>query len=68
MTEEEQQELHIKIGQLRQQHRDLDVAIDALVIAGTSNPLQLQRLKKQKLKLKDEIVVLEDRLFPDIIA
>ncbi|MDB5698236.1 MAG: hypothetical protein JWN69_1040 [Alphaproteobacteria bacterium] len=53
---------------LREAHRDLDVAID--VLCGTSVPdqLQLARLKKRKLRLRDEIAMLEDALIPDIIA
>ena len=57
-----------KIQQLRVQHRDLDDAISALIYAGTSNMLQIKRLKKQKLMLKDKISKLEDQLLPDIIA
>lgn len=68
VTEDEEQEIRIKIGRLRQEHRDLDAAIDALMQSGPSDPLQIQRLKKQKLRLKDTITVLEDSLFPDIIA
>ncbi|HPF48063.1 MAG TPA: DUF465 domain-containing protein [Emcibacteraceae bacterium] len=57
-----------KIQQLRVQHRDLDDAISALIYSGTSNMLQIKRLKKQKLMLKDKIAQLEDQLLPDIIA
>ncbi len=57
-----------KIQQLRVQHRDLDDAISALIDSGTSNMLQIKRLKKQKLLLKDKIAKLEDELLPDIIA
>ncbi len=57
-----------KIQQLRVQHRDLDDSISALIGAGTSNMLQIKRLKKQKLILRDKIVKLEDELLPDIIA
>lgn len=57
-----------KIQQLRVQHRDLDDAIAALLEAGTSNMIQIKRLKKQKLLLKDKIAKLEDELLPDIIA
>jgi len=56
------------IGVLRQEHRDLDDAIDALMFAPASDQLQIARLKKRKLKLKDEIAALEDQLIPDIIA
>lgn len=57
-----------KIQQLRVQHRDLDDAIAALIESGTTNMLQIKRLKKQKLLLKDKITKLEDELLPDIIA
>jgi hypothetical protein len=57
-----------QIGVLRQEHRDLDAAIDALAFAPASDQLQVARLKKRKLKLKDEITALEDQLIPDIIA
>lgn len=53
---------------LRIEHRDLDSAIDALRATGSSDQLQLARLKKRKLKLRDEIVAIEDQLIPDIIA
>ena len=56
------------IGVLRQEHRDLDDAIDALLFAPASDQMQVARLKKRKLKLKDEITALEDQLIPDIIA
>ncbi|MDG1022039.1 MAG: DUF465 domain-containing protein [Emcibacteraceae bacterium] len=58
----------MKIQQLRVQHRDLDDAIDALLKSGTTNMLQIKRLKKQKLMLKDQIAKLEDEMLPDIIA
>lgn len=56
-----------RLARLRQEHRDLDTAIDALE-ADATDQLQLRRLKRQKLRLKDEIQRLEDVLFPDIIA
>lgn len=57
-----------KTQELRVQHRDLDDAITALINTGTTNMIQLRRLKKQKLILKDKIRQLEDVLLPDIIA
>ena len=53
---------------LRTEHRDLDAAIDALTDAGSSDQLQIARMKKRKLKLKDQITLIEDYLIPDIIA
>jgi len=57
-----------RLLQLRQEHRDLDSAIEALRESPASDQLQLARLKKRKLRLKDEIALLEDQLIPDIIA
>ena len=65
MTEEEMRE---RLELLKVEHRDLDAAIDALRSAGVSDQLQLARLKKRKLKLKDQIAMIEDYLIPDIIA
>lgn len=53
---------------LRVEHRDLDSAIIALGATGPIDQLQLARLKKRKLRLRDEIALLEDQLIPDIIA
>jgi hypothetical protein len=57
-----------RLDVLRIEHRDLDDAIAALSLASTPNQLQMARLKKRKLRLRDEIVSLEDMLIPDIIA
>ncbi len=57
-----------KLQNLLQQHRDLDAAISSLEATGTSDQLQLRRLKKMKLDLKDQILQLENMLVPDIIA
>jgi len=57
-----------RLVRLRQEHRDLDAAIDALRAAPATDQLQLARLKKRKLRLRDEIALLEDQLIPDIIA
>ncbi|MBG1232465.1 YdcH family protein [Aestuariivirga litoralis] len=61
-------QLRSKLQHLYQQHRDLDAAIDALGDTGKADPLQLQRLKKLKLSLKDQIAQIENMLIPDIIA
>jgi hypothetical protein len=65
---EQEEELRRELLQLRQEHRDLDAAIAALVETGASDPIRIQRLKKRKLGLKDRIAAIEDRLLPDIIA
>ena len=57
-----------RLAALRIEHRDLDVAIDALRSMAAPDQLQLARLKKRKLRLKDEIAALEDMTVPDIIA
>lgn len=57
-----------RLQALRIEHRDLDAAIDALTAAGSSDQLQIARLKKRKLGLKDQIAIFEDHLLPDIIA
>ncbi|TCD04143.1 DUF465 domain-containing protein [Erythrobacteraceae bacterium CFH 75059] len=67
----DEEELRKMLGLLRTEHRDLDVAIAALTAAansGGADQLQIARLKKRKLALRDRIAVLEDRLLPDIIA
>ncbi|WP_112663886.1 YdcH family protein [Microvirga flavescens] len=61
-------ELDDQLARLKQEHRDLDNAIDALEHIITGDQLQVQRLKKRKLVLKDQIIRLEDQLTPDIIA
>ena len=60
--------IRAKLQNLLQQHRDLDVAIESLAAAGTADQLQLRRLKKMKLDLKDRISMLENMLIPNIIA
>ena len=68
MTEQDDQELLAALARLLQEHRDLDVAIEALQNAPGHDILQIQRLKKRKLHLKDRIGFIEDQLTPDIIA
>lgn len=67
-----EQELRKRLTLLRTEHRDLDAAIAALTDAGQRSgfldQLQIARLKKRKLKLKDQIAMIEDYLLPDIIA
>jgi hypothetical protein len=68
MTNDERRELEAILARLRQEHRDLDAAIEALHNAPGSDILQVQRLKKRKLHLRDRISFIEDQLTPDIIA
>jgi hypothetical protein len=68
MTEEDERELRLQLARLQQEHRDLDVAISALQHSPGSDLLQVQRLKKRKLQLRDRISHIEDQLTPDIIA
>ena len=68
MTKEEERELREQLARLQQEHRDLDAAIAALAMSPGSDVIQVQRLKKRKLVLRDKIRVIEDQLTPDIIA
>ncbi len=67
-TESDQDAIHAEVERLRLEHRDLEAAIDALIAVGAPDQLQIQRLKKRKLALRDRIVFLEDQMTPDIIA
>jgi hypothetical protein len=68
VTDDERITLQRELSLLEQEHRDLDAAIEALVASATSDQLQMQRLKKRKLMLRDRIVVVHGKLRPDIIA
>jgi hypothetical protein len=68
MSENEQIELKAQLERLRQEHRDLDAAIEALQVAPGADLIQVQRLKKRRLGLRDRIAFIEDQLTPDIIA
>lgn len=61
-------ELQARMHTLTQEHRDLDMAIEALRVLPGHDQIQLARLKKRKLRLRDEIAVVNDWLIPDIIA
>ena len=67
-----EQELKKRLEGLRSEHRDLDTAIAALIDAGSEkgyvDQLQIARLKKRKLRIRDQIAIIEDTLLPDIIA
>lgn len=60
--------LQMRLAELRRQHRHLDDDISALSGSAAVDALEIRRLKKQKLSLKDRIATIEDRLTPDIIA
>jgi hypothetical protein len=68
MTREEERELRAQLSRLLQEHRDLDTAIEALQVSPGSDVLQVQRLKKRKLVLRDRMKFIENQLTPDIIA
>ncbi len=68
MTEQEEQDLKATLAALREEHRDLDSAIYALEALPNLDHLQIKRLKKKKLQLRDRIQEIEDILLPDIIA
>jgi hypothetical protein len=68
MTKEEERELRTQLARLQQEHRDFDAAIAALQESLGADVIQVQRLKKRKLQLRDRITFIEDQLTPDIIA
>jgi hypothetical protein len=68
MLQEEIEELEKTLGQLKTEHRDLDIVLQQLADAVPVDFLRLQRLKKRKLFLKDSIIKIESMLVPDIIA
>lgn len=68
MAEKDQDALREELAELRSEHRDLDDVIGRLIGQGSYDQIQMQRLKKRKLLLKDEIAQLESELLPDIIA
>jgi hypothetical protein len=68
LPDDERTRLEAEYVRLQMEHRDLDAAIFALEQLGTFDQLQVQRLKKRKLVLRDRLTVLTDRLTPDIIA
>ena len=68
LTDEERAQLRLRIAQLEIEHRDLNDVIDRLVEFPARDELQMRRLKKRKLLLKDQISRLRTRLIPDLLA
>ncbi len=68
MTTNDRAALEEEYQRLREEHRNLDAVIEALLAGGSVDQLQLQRLKKRKLLIRDRLAFLEDQLTPDIIA
>ncbi len=67
MSDQDQTELRVQLARLQIDHADLDLAIDALIQTG-ANAICIQRFKKKKLALKDQITKLHSLAMPDIIA
>jgi hypothetical protein len=68
LTKEQEATFGLELAAKRQEHADLDAAIDMLTQSHVADRMLIQRLKKRKLALKDRIVQLENILLPDIIA
>lgn len=68
MQRTNERELREQLTKLRAEHRELDEEIVCMETSGTADQLQIKRLKKRKLVLKDRITAIEDQLLPDIIA
>jgi hypothetical protein len=68
MQRPDERELREQLARLRAEHRDLDAQIVAEEASTVGDQLQIKRLKKRKLALKDRIKAIEDQLLPDIIA
>ena len=67
MADQDQADIRLEFARLKLEHSDLDAAINAMIATGC-DALQIQRLKKKKLALKDRLRVLADKFTPDIIA
>jgi hypothetical protein len=65
--DQDQAEVLLILARLRQEHSDFDVAIEAMMTLNC-DPLQIQRMKKKKLTIKDQLIRLEEQVIPDIIA
>lgn len=68
LSDAEERELHDRVKALRQEHADLDASIEALEAMPVPDQLRIARIKRRKLALRDEIVKIEARILPDIIA
>lgn len=68
ITKAETQQIIQELASLKQDHRELDIAIEEMALQVHSNQLDIKRLKKQKLKLKDAIARLESNLIPNLLA
>lgn len=68
MTQQDPAEIARKLAEIRQEHRDLDQAINLLALDPQVDQLQITRMKKRRLRLKDWITVLESQLIPDLDA
>jgi len=68
ISDDDQNAIRAEVERLRLEHHDLEAAIEALIAVGAVDQLQIQRLKKRKLLLRDRLSYLEDQLTPDIIA
>jgi hypothetical protein len=68
LDDDDRGSIHLEIERLRQEHQDLDAAVLALQVQASTNQLQIVRIKKRKLVLRDQIAKLENRLTPDLIA
>jgi len=67
MSDQHRSEIRLEFARLKQEHADFDAAINAMIATGC-DPLQIQRMKKKKLIIKDRLTKLEDSIIPDIIA
>ena len=68
INKHETQRIIKELATLKQDHRELDIAIEEMAIQVQSNQIDIKRLKKQKLRLKDAIARLESDLIPDLLA
>lgn len=68
MQRQDERDLREQLAKLIAEHRELDAEVSAIEATGVGDQLAIRRLKRRKLMLKDQIAILEDQLFPDIIA